>query len=272
MTDQCASHRLPYRFGDFVLDPGSRELRRAGELLSTSPKVFDCIAYLIEQRDRAVSRDELIAAVWGKVDVAYSLLGQLMAKVRRTIGRAGNDQDMIRTIPRFGYRWIAALDGDENDAEAPEANCPAPVPVGHASNQTRRSFRVPTMWTCAVLLAIATGAGAWICMPRMHTALTALDAGDRAMDAVAILPVNVNAAGQWPWVRLGLMDLIGERLRRAGQPVVPSENIVALARGDDEDRLGDSIRDATGARHVVVPTASRGQTEWRVRLRLETVN
>jgi DNA-binding winged helix-turn-helix (wHTH) protein len=58
-----------YRFADIRIDPLARELRRNGELVRCRPKVFDCLVYLIEHRDRAVGRDELIAAIWGKVDV-----------------------------------------------------------------------------------------------------------------------------------------------------------------------------------------------------------
>jgi DNA-binding winged helix-turn-helix (wHTH) protein len=101
--------RFLYRFGHCTVDPGARELRRAGELLVLSPKVFDCLAYLIEHRDRAVGRDELIAAVWGRLDVTDALLGQAMLKARRAVADSGDEQNAIRTIPRFGYRWIAEV-------------------------------------------------------------------------------------------------------------------------------------------------------------------
>ena len=85
MTRRDTGDRQHYRFGEFLLIPASRELRRGGHLQALSPKVFDCILYLLEHRDRAIGRDELIAAVWGRADVSYSLLGQLIAKVRRTL-------------------------------------------------------------------------------------------------------------------------------------------------------------------------------------------
>ncbi|HEY6545764.1 MAG TPA: winged helix-turn-helix domain-containing protein, partial [Dokdonella sp.] len=101
--------RAIYRFGDHRLDPSARELSCAGTLATLSPKVFDVLAYLVEHRDRAVGRDELIAAVWGRADVSDTLLGQTVLKARRAIGDTGNEQTMIRTVPRFGYRWIAEL-------------------------------------------------------------------------------------------------------------------------------------------------------------------
>lgn len=115
---------LLYRFGNCTVDPAARELRYAGELVTLSPRVFDCLAYLIEHRDRAVGRDELIAAVWGRVDVTDALLGQTILKARRAVADSGDGQNVIRTIPRFGYRWVAEI-GVEN-RPAPPANLQLP--------------------------------------------------------------------------------------------------------------------------------------------------
>jgi hypothetical protein len=63
--------------------------------------------------------------------------------------------------------------------------------------------------------------------------------------------VAVGAGEEWAWLRLGLMDLIAARLRHAGQPVVPSDNVVALLRADPGAEVARSIRDATGASYLV---------------------
>src|SRR5262249_7864902 len=99
--------RPVYRFGAYAIDPSARELRDDGALVTLSPKVFDVLTYLVEHRDRAIGRDELIAAVWGKLDVTDTQLGQTVLKARRAVGDSGDGQNVIRTIPRFGYRWIA---------------------------------------------------------------------------------------------------------------------------------------------------------------------
>src|SRR5688500_13895907 len=118
--------RPVYRFGDYRLDPSARELSCAGVLTTLSPKVFDVLAYLVEHRDRAIGRDELIAAVWGRADVSDTLLGQTVLKARRAIGDTGNEQTMIRTVPRFGYRWIAEL---SIEAPLPPVSGSAPAPA-----------------------------------------------------------------------------------------------------------------------------------------------
>ena len=129
--------RPTYRFGACTIDPSARELRTGGALATLSPKVFDVLVYLVEHRDRAVGRDELIAAVWGKLEVTDTLLGQTVLKARRAVGDSGNGQNVIRTIPRFGYRWVADINV-ESGADAPPVDVapvrdepvpPAPAPA-----------------------------------------------------------------------------------------------------------------------------------------------
>ena len=120
-----------YRFDRYTVDPAARELRRDGELVVLSPKVFDCLTWLIEHRERAVGRDELAAAVWGKADVADTQLVQALLKARRAIGDSGEEQQRIRTVPRFGYRWIAAVEivaDDEPAADAAAVSIVLPAP------------------------------------------------------------------------------------------------------------------------------------------------
>lgn len=108
--------------GEFELDPAARELRRGGTLVELPSSAFDGLVYLIRHRDRAVGRDELMAAIWGRSDVADSLLGQTLMRLRRTLGDSGEAQQWIRTVPRFGYRWV----GPVSERGAGTAAKPAP--------------------------------------------------------------------------------------------------------------------------------------------------
>ena len=107
-----------YRFGGFTLDGATRELSRGDERQILPPKMFECLQWLIEHRDRAVGRDELIAAVWGQVDADANVLVQVIARLRRLVDVDGA-QSAIRTVPRFGYRWAAATSAGEAPAETP---------------------------------------------------------------------------------------------------------------------------------------------------------
>jgi len=89
-----------YRFGEFRINPARRELWRGDRLVALPPLVFDCLTYLLEHHDRAVGRDELVAAVWGKTDVSDTLLGQTILRIRRELGDDAKEQRILRTIPR----------------------------------------------------------------------------------------------------------------------------------------------------------------------------
>lgn len=99
-----------YRFGGFRVDPATRRLWKGEDSVALRPKVFDCIVYLIEHRDRAVGRDELISAVWGKIDISDGVLGQTILQARRSLDDTGKEQTTVRTVQGFGYHWVAKVD------------------------------------------------------------------------------------------------------------------------------------------------------------------
>ncbi|MEJ2374403.1 MAG: winged helix-turn-helix domain-containing tetratricopeptide repeat protein [Pseudolabrys sp.] len=117
---------MRYCFEAYALDPGTRELLRGAMPVALEPQVFDVLVYLVENRDRVVSKDDLIAAVWQGRIVSESTLTSRINAARRAIGDSGEQQSLIRTIPRKGFRFVAALH-DEPAAERapPEAARPA---------------------------------------------------------------------------------------------------------------------------------------------------
>lgn len=274
--------RRIYRFGSYSVDPAARELRRAGALVVLSPKVFDCIAWLIEHRDRAVGRDELVAAVWGKVDVADTQLVQAMLKARRAVGDSGEEQRLIRTIPRFGYRWVGEVDEATSEAPAevqplgpePEAvETPALVRPGTGA----QGARVPlvALLVVAGLLAIG-GIAAWRLWPR-SAGTSVREAHTEAAPiapAAVVLPATVSAGDEWSWLRLGLMDLVAHRLREAGLMTVPSDNVVALLREvrADDAAVRAVVRKALAPRWMILPTVRRDAAGWTVHLELRDEN
>ena len=96
-------------FDDCVLDLDRRELSRAAAIVATAPKVFDLLVYLAEHRERVVSRDDLIAAVWGGRIVSESTLASHINAVRKAVGDDGQQQRLIRTVARKGFRFVAAV-------------------------------------------------------------------------------------------------------------------------------------------------------------------
>jgi TolB-like protein/Flp pilus assembly protein TadD len=100
---------LLYYFNDFVLDPGRRELRRGDRLVAVEPQVFDLLEFLIRARDRVVSRDDILAAVWGGRIVSEATLSSRVSAARSAIGDNGEQQRLIRTVPRKGIRFVGEV-------------------------------------------------------------------------------------------------------------------------------------------------------------------
>jgi class 3 adenylate cyclase/tetratricopeptide (TPR) repeat protein len=98
-----------YFFEDFVLDPARRELRRGNEFIPTQPQVFDLLEYLITNCDRVVSKNEILDAVWGGRTVSESALTTRINAIRTAVGDDGDQQRLIRTIPRKGLRFVGVV-------------------------------------------------------------------------------------------------------------------------------------------------------------------
>jgi len=289
VSPQSAGNRRRYRFGEFLIDPASRELRRGRQLLAISPKVFDCIAYLIKHKDRAVGRDELIAAVWGRADVADVQLRYLMRKIRRTLDDDGEGQKLIRTIPRFGFHWVAEL-ADEDASQvsaaplsaAPHSIAPRGEPAAPAAARPLKGIVPATSGRFAsasprarivlnTSIALLFVAGFVLSAYGLHVRqATGSNAAENARSnspshAIAVLPVAVDSIKDpdASWMAFGLMDLIAHRLQRVGLLVVSSSDVIALARdGQATDALNARVRTTTHADVIIATSVRRNAGGW----------
>lgn len=98
---------MVYVFGDFTLNPPCYELRRQGTRVPLRPKVFQVLTYLIEQRHRVVSREELLTHVWSAQCVNEEVLTSCIKAARRALGDSGQRQGMIQTVHGHGLRFVA---------------------------------------------------------------------------------------------------------------------------------------------------------------------
>src|SRR5499426_4796857 len=103
---------LRYLFEDFVLDTDCRELLRGADVVAVEPQVFDLLVYLIRNRERVVSRDDLLASVWEGRIVSESALNTRIHLARSAVGDNGEDQRLIRTFPRKGIRFVGPVRED----------------------------------------------------------------------------------------------------------------------------------------------------------------
>ena len=104
-----------YSFEDFSLDTARRELRRGGVLIALQPQVFDLLEYSIRNRDRVVSKDDLLAAVWNGRIVSESTLSTRINAARSAIGDSGEEQRLLRTAHGKGIRFVGAVREEEEN-------------------------------------------------------------------------------------------------------------------------------------------------------------
>jgi TolB-like protein len=97
---------VQFLFSDHTLDTDRRELRRDREVLSVEPQVFDLLVYLVQNRDRVVSKDDLIASIWDGRIVSESTLTSRINATRTAVGDNGKEQKLIRTVARKGLRFV----------------------------------------------------------------------------------------------------------------------------------------------------------------------
>jgi TolB-like protein len=144
-----SEHQMQFLFTDHTLDTDRRELRRGGEPIDVEPQVLDVLIYLVENRERVVSKDDLIASVWAGRIVSDATLSSRIYATRKALGDTGQDQKLIRTIPRKGHRFIGAVSTpSKGDEPAAPATGP-PLDVLH--ERSRTALPLPDRPAIAVL-------------------------------------------------------------------------------------------------------------------------
>jgi DNA-binding winged helix-turn-helix (wHTH) protein len=118
-----------FLFADHTLDTDRRELRRGSEPIAVEPQVFDLLVHLVQNCDRVVSKDDLIASVWGGRIVSDSTLTSRINAARKAVGDSGEEQKVIRTVARKGFRFVAGVNAARQPsepvkAETSEPSCP----------------------------------------------------------------------------------------------------------------------------------------------------
>jgi TolB-like protein/DNA-binding winged helix-turn-helix (wHTH) protein len=101
---------VDFRFDEFEIDLGQHELRRGGEVVAIEPQVFDLLVYLVRNHQRIVSKDELIDAIWQGRAISDAALSSRISAARRAIADSGEDQRLIRTLHKRGFRFVGAVD------------------------------------------------------------------------------------------------------------------------------------------------------------------
>ena len=108
---------MQFLFTDYTLDANRRELIHGVERVAVEPQVLDLLIHLLQNRERVVSKDDLIASVWGGRIVSDGTVISRTYAARKAIGDTGRNQKLIRTIPRKGLRFVGAVRTRADGAE-----------------------------------------------------------------------------------------------------------------------------------------------------------
>ncbi|HEX7465369.1 MAG TPA: winged helix-turn-helix domain-containing protein, partial [Usitatibacter sp.] len=134
---------MRYLFEDCVFDTDRRELRRGVDAVPVAPQVFDMLAYLIRNRERVVSKDDLIAAIWDGRIVSDAAMTTRLNVVRGAIGDSGEEQRLIKTLPRKGIRFVGTVREEGESA--------SPVAAGASAEAPGTGLTLPDKPSLAVL-------------------------------------------------------------------------------------------------------------------------
>jgi len=140
---------MQFHFADYVLDTSRRELRRNSELIAVEPQVYDLLLFLVENRDRVVTKDDLIASVWSGRVISDAALTSRLYAVRKAVGDSGQHQKLIRTIPRKGLRFVGEVHTPSTGDELGDL-CAEP-PLSESGEATGAALTLPDRPAITVL-------------------------------------------------------------------------------------------------------------------------
>jgi len=129
-----------YRFKEFTLDVGNAQLRRADAGIDTEPQVIALLIYLAENRDRVISKDELIDVVWNGRIVSDATLNSRISSARRAVGDTGKNQTIIRTYSKQGYQFVAELESNSAPPKSTEKPSIAVLPFDDLSDDPSEEY------------------------------------------------------------------------------------------------------------------------------------
>ncbi len=131
-----------YQVGDFVIDTARYRISTGDTVVPVEPKVFDLLVYLIRNRDRVLTREELFQAVWGGREVSDATLSNHVKNARKALGDSGELQQTIQTVRGRGYQFIAPVGEAAEDAVGSgEVRAPPVPPTGNPVKPPRRIWR-----------------------------------------------------------------------------------------------------------------------------------
>lgn len=229
---------LSYEFGRFRVNVAERVLLRDGEIVPLTPKVFDILLTLVENSGQVVSKEELMKRVWPDTYVEEGNLTQNISLLRKALGESPGGVQFIETVPRRGYRFVAAISekatvvSEKSTAFAPVPSVEIPVPVVAASHAKRRTPMV--LFAAGLVIASIIGV--------MY--FTSKAGNTAAIGSIAVLPfVDESANPDAEYINDKIAESLINSLSKLPQLRVVPRSVVAGYKGKaiDPRKIGEEL-------------------------------
>lgn len=148
-----------YRVNGFVIDSARYRVSGEAGVVPVEPKVFDLLVFLIRNRDRVLTREELFEAIWDGREVSDATLSNHVKNARKVLGDSGELQRTIQTIRGRGYQFIAPVTEETADAATPAAVPVPDTPPNHGESPVseRRDWRLPLLVLATLTVVVVLG-------------------------------------------------------------------------------------------------------------------
>src|SRR5260370_11353693 len=201
-----------YEFGRFTLFPDEKRLLCDGKAVALPPKVFDTLVLLVENQGRLIQKEELLQALWPDSFVEEVALAHNISQLRKALGDTTEQPRFIETVPKRGYRFIAAV--RQVNELAVEVAAPARCGILPSTIQNFRSLR-PAVWTAfAAMLVVVGGAGGYVYLQRIDRRAAG---SSPAFHSRAVLPLeNLSGDKEQEYFADGMTDELITELGKIG--------------------------------------------------------
>ncbi|HKA22601.1 MAG TPA: winged helix-turn-helix domain-containing protein [Blastocatellia bacterium] len=282
-----------YEFGPFHLDAGERLLLRSGRPVTLPPKAFDTLVLLVESQGRLLEKDELMKSVWPDSFVEENNLNRSIYLLRKSLGESSGKEKYIETVPKHGYRFVAAVaevDVDEpelilerrtsaeiitEEEEITDAGGPyaeetfeeatlAARTVTHAGLSSRLRRVAGLLSVVVMLMLVASVVVWWAVRQRLRAAMSA------RVKSIAVLPFKDMGTPGEEHLGLGLADVLITRLSNLKEVKVRPTSAVQKFEGQEEEST--AVGQLLGVDAVLEGSIYRHQEQIRVTARLMRVS
>ncbi len=269
----------PFRVGDFEVDPGLNTVHGPEGVRQIEPKAMQVLCVLYRRAGETVSREDLLQEVWAGRIVVEETLTRTISQLRQAFGDGKREPRYIQTIPKRGYRLIAATDPAASpppateprpeDAATPEEAPPKP-PMPESSGDATRAAP-PTRWRryVAAIVILALVGLTWLMLPSVPDDAREDSAGN-ATPSVAVLPFeHLGSEPEGAYLADGVAEELLNALASVPGLRVPSRHSSFAFR--DQGSSLDEISEALDVRHILEGSVRRSGDDLRISARLVDV-